>query len=136
MDSTLLWQKRNKERLNEYQRKLYKRNKEFDVRKMWETKLDVKFRFGKQQAIKREKEWTLSLKEYTTLVNQGCHYCGQLLVGKEMGHSLDRIDNSKGYTLDNVLPCCGECNRLRGRRLTVEETELLIHTLIEFRSRQ
>jgi 5-methylcytosine-specific restriction endonuclease McrA len=31
-------------------------------------------------------------------------------------HGLDRIDNNKGHTLDNVVPCCWECNKLRGSR--------------------
>ena len=27
---------------------------------------------------------------------------------------VDRIDSSKGYTKDNVVPCCGKCNRMKG----------------------
>lgn len=51
------------------------------------------------------------------LLYQCCHYCGDSQ--KRIG--LDRIDNSKGYTLDNVLPCCPTCNVIRGVDLTVEE---------------
>lgn len=31
-------------------------------------------------------------------------------------HGLDRIDNSKGHILNNVVPCCWACNNLRGDR--------------------
>lgn len=31
-------------------------------------------------------------------------------------HGLDRIDNNRGHTLDNVVPCCWSCNNLRGNR--------------------
>ena len=26
---------------------------------------------------------------------------------------LDRVDSNKGYTDDNVVPCCGSCNQLK-----------------------
>lgn len=39
-------------------------------------------------------------------------------------HGLDRIDNDKGHTLDNVLPCCWACNNLRGGR---ELSTFLVH---------
>jgi hypothetical protein len=33
---------------------------------------------------------------------------------------IDRIDNSKGYIVDNCVPCCTYCNTIKGTR-TVEE---------------
>lgn len=29
---------------------------------------------------------------------------------------IDRVDNSKGYILDNVVPACGTCNRMKHAR--------------------
>lgn len=26
---------------------------------------------------------------------------------------VDRVDSSKGYTIDNVVPCCDICNRMK-----------------------
>lgn len=40
----------------------------------------------------------------------GCVYCGE--TGLRM--TLDRIDNSKGHTTDNVLAACVRCNFIRG----------------------
>lgn len=31
-------------------------------------------------------------------------------------HGLDRVDSSKGYTEENVVPCCGSCNQLKWDR--------------------
>jgi len=54
------------------------------------------------------------------LINSICYYCG------EASQGLDRIDNSVGYTKDNVLPCCGRCNKTRGEDWTVEEAKAMI----------
>ena len=42
-----------------------------------------------------------------------CHYCG--VEGWDI-IGCDRIDNDKPHTLDNVVPCCEECNIKRGRK--------------------
>lgn len=46
-----------------------------------------------------------------------CYSCGDR--SPQMG--ADRIDNAKGHTKDNVLPCCADCNRIRAHRFTMEE---------------
>lgn len=46
------------------------------------------------------------------IFSQSCHYCGETdwhLLG------CDRIDNSKPHVHDNVVPCCMNCNRKRGK---------------------
>lgn len=43
--------------------------------------------------------------------NGHCLYCGKT-DWRKLG--LDRIDNSKPHTLDNVVVCCEECNKKRG----------------------
>lgn len=49
-----------------------------------------------------------------------CSYCG---TDKYIG--CDRIDNSKGHTKDNVIPCCHVCNTIRGDNFTVDEMKKL-----------
>lgn len=52
------------------------------------------------------------------IFNEGCIYCGET-----DWHKLgcDRIDNTKGHTKDNVVPCCSRCNKLRSNKFTVDE---------------
>jgi len=60
-----------------------------------------------------------------------CHYCDsplewsphQTTLGVKSANkvNLDRKDNSKGYSLDNCVPCCQMCNFLRQDKLTYEE---------------
>ena len=42
-------------------------------------------------------------------IQKGCFYCGE----SEIKMTLDRIDNTKGHTKDNVLPACSRCNYIR-----------------------
>jgi hypothetical protein len=59
---------------------------------------------------------------FRKLVKKSCYYCGRLpsRVAKTVSkHSrfvyngLDRVDSSKGYTLDNVVTCCRDCNIMK-----------------------
>lgn len=58
-----------------------------------------------------------------------CNYCGspvnwcaysQNRNTRGYGYNLDRKDSSMGYSLDNVVVCCGVCNQAKND-LTVEE---------------
>jgi hypothetical protein len=60
-----------------------------------------------------------------------CVYCGSLIRG--IGSGLDRINNSKGYIIDNVNPCCGTCNDIRGDNLTVEEMKVAMRAVLDYR---
>lgn len=53
-----------------------------------------------------------------------CVYCGD----KEY-IGCDRIDNSKGHTKENVLPCCAICNSTRGNNYSYEEMLLIGKTI-------
>ena len=50
------------------------------------------------------------------IITKPCLYCGDT---KRVG--CDRIDNHRGHTMDNVIPCCYECNIAKGNNFTVEE---------------
>lgn len=54
-----------------------------------------------------------------------CSYCGENT--DELG--LDRIDNTKGHTLNNTVVCCSVCNMTRGDRFTYEEMKLIGDTI-------
>jgi len=50
----------------------------------------------------------ITREHFEVLRTQPCFYCTAPL--PLAGHGLDRIDPQKGYTLDNVRPCCTDCN--------------------------
>lgn len=53
--------------------------------------------------------FNLSFEEFDSIISQNCHYCGS-----EPRNGVDRRDNSRGYDIDNVVPCCTTCNRGKG----------------------
>ena len=78
---------------------------------------------------KRNFEWSISKEQFRHLTKQNCQYCGcepsreqtaQYCNGTYIYNGLDRVDNSKGYTIDNVVPCCTTCN-LAKVGMTVKE---------------
>jgi 5-methylcytosine-specific restriction endonuclease McrA len=47
-----------------------------------------------------------------TFWNGTCHYCGNKIIGV----GLDRIDSSIGYTIENCVPCCKDCNIMKNAK--------------------
>jgi hypothetical protein len=67
--------------------------------------------------------FALSDDQFQHLISQPCYYCGcgpssclrvrrlgRLKVDAVTYNGLDRTDSSKGYTLENSVPCCKTCN--------------------------
>lgn len=71
-------------------------------------------------AKRRKLAFTLTFEEYSEIVKNNCYYCNDD-ISTSAGSSLDRIDNSLGYHVDNVNPCCGSCNRRRSKSMSAEE---------------
>jgi hypothetical protein len=88
------------------------------------------------QAKATGKAVEISSSTFLTLLNLPCTYCQRPYVPAKDFYSywLDRIDNSRGYSLDNILPCCGFCNRLRRDDLTVEETKVAVKAILALRT--
>jgi len=85
----------------------------------YEETLERRFRKSVRGAMDRGLEWTITWEEFEALAQRPCHYCES--ASPRTGSGLDRVDNRRGYTLDNVLPCCGRCNFIRGKELSVDE---------------
>ena len=78
----------------------------------------------------RKIEYTITKPEWLKLVQKVCHYCGS---NEGLRRTLDRLDNSKGYHLDNVVPACNACNVGRCDNFTPEEWQVMINALLEHR---
>ena len=77
----------------------------------------------------RHLSFELSKTEWLAVItNARCFYCGGHLPRRGLG--LDRINNSKGYSLDNCRPCCANCNRCKGV-LSTEEFQKLVRKIYQ-----
>jgi hypothetical protein len=60
-----------------------------------------------------EHEFTLPQDFAYKLMSMACSYCSSPPTD-ETPNGLDRLDNTKGHILGNVVPCCETCNMMKG----------------------
>lgn len=110
---------------------------------LYRGKRRLKIRFGvlTRRAERLGIPFHITFDEYCMWVkgesdSQVCPYCGltlneskalQRLRGKNRicGFTIDRIDNDKGYTLNNIQRICFLCNVIKGYWFTNQEMLLL-----------
>lgn len=68
---------------------------------------------------KRGYESNLTQNDLINVFSLNCSYCGHAATG------FDRIDNSKGHTTENCIPCCKDCNVARMDNFTHEEMKII-----------
>ena len=78
----------------------------------WSRRNDVKNRFRMYQwnSKKVDRDFEIDIEQFKGYVeNNTCHYCGS----GERRLGMDRVDSSKGYLVENIVPCCYLCNRAK-----------------------
>ena len=97
----------------------------------------------KNRAIKTGISFELDKSQFYQITQQCCHYCGcppsgvavrqtGKHISKFIYNGLDRTDSSKGYTLDNIVPCCGICNHAK-HTMSYNDFIAWIDRLVNFR---
>lgn len=88
-------------------------------KKNGESVFNIIFCQYKNSANKRDIEFNLTRQQFKKLTKQTCYYCGEppskirknkYSTGDYTYNGVDRLDNSKGYTIDNAVSCCSFCN--------------------------
>jgi hypothetical protein len=74
----------------------------------------ARYNYSKYKALREGREFSLTLEQYLGLLNQNCYYDNAPL--PKTGKGLDRLDSNKGYSLNNVVPCCAFCNRAKSSK--------------------
>jgi hypothetical protein len=88
----------------------------------------------RKDAVKRGRAWTLSQEQFNSMIYKKCFYCGtipktttnvfafsnlspeRVKSGEITYNGIDRIDNALGYTWENTVACCSDCNKSKHTR--------------------
>jgi hypothetical protein len=76
-----------------------------------------------QRCLRAEKALEVSPAQYKALIVRNCAYCDTppLNMTKFRArdnfayNGVDRVDNTRGYTPDNLVPCCKLCNQFKSK---------------------
>lgn len=96
----------NRDRIRLHQKKYMKE---------WVARLNSRFACWKKRAQMREIPFDLTLEQLESMP-MVCHYTGNALALESNQWntiSLDRLDSSKGYTINNVVYCCSFVNLMK-----------------------
>ena len=98
----------------------------------------------KRHAKSRKLEWNLTREEVVKIIGENCNYCNsepsniqktKNSIGDGLFYSgIDRVNSSKGYETENVVPCCKVCNYAK-RNMTLENFETWIDNLCNYKNR-
>jgi hypothetical protein len=93
------------------------------------------YQFYRREAKRRKLEFSLDKQKFLELTTSNCHYCNQSPVSRFKVNwntdifsynGLDRLHNSRGYLIDNVVPCCKTCNFAKNKMNVIEFKKWLI----------
>lgn len=120
LNAQLEWKSNNREHVNEKAR-------------IFSKKLSYRYKTAIRAATRRGYKFLLTFEQFKALVEKNnCYYCDGKLA-KLSGGGLDRLDGLKDYSIDNVVPCCVVCNKIRNVYLTPEETKAVIELVLSMR---
>jgi len=65
------------------------------------------------RAARKGLAFELTEESFDVKCRAACAYCRKE-PGPSHRNGVDRVDNSRGYTEDNCVSCCSECNQMKG----------------------
>ncbi len=89
----------------------------------------VSFLQYRGNAAKRNFVFELTFEQFKSLIKKNCFYCAaapratscsKSTIIPQLMNGVDRADSSRGYTLDNTVPCCTCCNNAK-RTMSTED---------------
>ncbi len=117
-----------------YNKKHYLNNRDelLEYHRKQNKTLRGRFRTTKGHAKKRNLEFNLTFEQYSEIAIKPCYYCNdhfRIEIGT--GSGIDRVINTEGYHINNIVSCCAHCNYLKRNIYNVEQTKAMVDTLIK-----
>lgn len=98
--ASLRWNRENKERVAL-------------AKKKWRASSNGRYSNLISNAKVTGREVQITLEQWLDITSKPCTYCGGECLSELVGYGVDRIDSTKGYTLENSVPCCQICNAMK-----------------------
>lgn len=106
-----------------------------------EASLNILYAEYRSRARRKGYEFEFDREQFREITSRNCYYCGgepshadRCRKGKLNGlyvyNGIDRVDNTRGYTLDNTVPCCKVCNFMK-MNMTEEKFKEHLYKIIE-----
>lgn len=103
------------------------RQKLGEKRRLQYSEASANERYGayKRGAARRGLDFALTKEQFMDISTRPCIYCGAEKTSIYRGNcnrkrngefvytGIDRYDNNKGYTVENSVPCCPKCNKIK-----------------------
>jgi hypothetical protein len=107
--------------INRYNKELIKITNDivYKWKETYMSRTNPKFSIYIKTANTRNLEFKLSENEFNNIIINSCYLCG-LETSDINKNGIDRVNNNKGYILENCKACCGHCNLLK-RDLSYEK---------------
>jgi hypothetical protein len=74
--------------------------------------INLNYNSYKKRANIKEIHFELNEEIFYNIIENDCYICGKSISDNHV-NGIDRIDNTKGYLLNNIESCCGECNYMK-----------------------
>lgn len=94
------------------------------------NKPEQRFSVYKSGARVRKIEFNLSFEQFMHFWCLPCYYCSSII----NGIGLDRKDPKRGYDIENIVPCCGRCNRAKTIQTTEEFISMCLKVAEKFKN--
>ena len=89
-------------------------DKLYECPELFKNRCSATYDYYLGRANKKNLEFLLTQNQFNILICFDCYMCGKETNENHI-NGIDRIDNTKGYTLDNCLACCGTCNYIKNK---------------------
>lgn len=116
-ERSLRWYKKNKKKVLIYRKKWYYKTRSTRLLLLAKYRVSKLGRYAKYKGSAKEKNifFDLTYKEFLSFWGKPCFYCNSPI--KLIG--LDRIDNTKGYIINNIVSCCQDCNYMKLKKSSI-----------------
>ena len=75
-----------------------------------------RYNIYKKNAKKRNIIFDITKEQFDNITSQPCFYCGEYSKQSTEGEvytGIDRIDSQGEYSINNIVPCCAVCNKMK-----------------------